>query len=123
MAANERVAVRVAHPSSHLRREYRAKTSAAVHDHFRVLVRYHRLDIPLEDTLAQVNGTRRVAGQPFPVLADIHQDSVGIVGKAFARLGRVDLVYTRPRFINDRQETGSMLHGRQNAPPLGRGQP
>ena len=59
---------------------------------------------------------------PFPILADIHQDRIRVARQTFAGLGEVDLADPLARLIDHRQESGGMLHGREDATVLGQGQ-
>src|SRR5665213_1051669 len=106
-SAVERDRFLIAHLLQSIGDQRRAKSAAAIQHHGGRFAGNFRLDIALDDALAQVDRAGRVTGGPFVVFARV--DQYVIVGLHLLVLLDVDLFHTRLRIVHQRQKTGIVL--------------
>src|SRR6185369_1212983 len=86
VAAHHRSDIPVAHSLRHFAGQHRTVAAAAVHDHLRVRVGNHLLDVAFQHALAEVNSFGGVAILPFQIFSNIHENGFRIGRKPLTGL-------------------------------------
>src|SRR5262249_47399826 len=116
VTADQAAHVAIAHALRDFARQRGPITAAAIHDEFGVHLRKSFLDVPFEDTLAQMLCFHGMTRQPFGVFSHIQEHGLGIRRQASSRVRNRDLLDPGARLVDDSQESRRMIHARTIEP-------
>jgi hypothetical protein len=89
------------------------KSTAAVHDDFRVRIGKHFFQVALQNPLAQMRGFDGMIFLPFGIFTHVNQNGPRILLESRAGLFNGDFPDARFRIGDKFQKTGRMIHARR----------